>query len=218
MQRNGQGNTDSERQVFFILKIFNFLSFVVGHIKKWFDYKAKVNFKIYDVTTQVTNNYNRYNAQYLKKQRQPDNEIWSCNIKYNKTNIFFSKITQKMGEEDQLETSFCFFKKALYEVKASDLQLSFNIFRHPSTWPTIKPNCIKLQTTDPEICSIFVFQKRVWEQYLQHILCKIFQENGFSYYILLTNQTSLHCCLYLLRHWSICVLQLFVNQVITHKF
>ena len=35
---------------------------------------------------------------------------------------------QKMRQGDQFQTSFCFFKKALYEVKACGLQLSFNTF------------------------------------------------------------------------------------------
>ena len=39
---------------------------------------------------------------------------------------------------------FLFFKIALYEVKASDLQLNLNIFRLSSTWHTIKTNCINL--------------------------------------------------------------------------
>ena len=50
---------------------------------------------------------------------------------------------------------FLFFKKALYEVKASSLQLNFNIFRQSSTLHTIKTNCSELKTIDPEICSIF---------------------------------------------------------------
>ena len=33
-----------------------------------------------------------------------------------------------MRQGDQFQTSFLFFKKAKYEVKASGLQLSFNIF------------------------------------------------------------------------------------------
>ena len=33
---------------------------------------------------------------------------------------------------------FLFLKKASDEVKANDLQLSFNIFRQPSTWYTMK--------------------------------------------------------------------------------
>ena len=38
---------------------------------------------------------------------------------------------------------FLFLKKALYEVKASGLQFSFNIYGKPSTWPTIKLNSKK---------------------------------------------------------------------------
>ena len=55
---------------------------------------------------------------------------------------------------------FLFFKKGLYEVKASGLQLSSNIFRYPSTWHAIKTNCIKLWTIDQEICSISYFLER----------------------------------------------------------
>ena len=36
----------------------------------------------------------------------------------------------------------------------------------------------------------------------------------FLSYILLTDQISLPGCLYFLRYWEICVLQLFVNQVV----
>ena len=50
-------------------------------------------------------------------------------IEYNKRNIFFSKIMQKIRQGNSFQTSFFFFKKkALYEVKASGLQPHFNIF------------------------------------------------------------------------------------------
>ena len=39
-------------------------------------------------------------------------------------------------------TFFCFWKKALYEVKGSGLQLSFNNIDSPP-WHTVKPKCIK---------------------------------------------------------------------------
>ena len=42
--------------------------------------KRKVNFKIYDVKTWETNNCHAHIAQYLKKLRQSDNDIWSVNI------------------------------------------------------------------------------------------------------------------------------------------
>ena len=38
---------------------------------------------------------------------------------------------------------------------------------------------------------------------------------GLACYILLTDQISLSDCLYFLRYWAICVLWLFVNQVVT---
>ena len=41
------------------------------------------------------------------------------------------------------------------------------------------------------------------------------QEKCFSCYALLTDQISLPDCHYFLRYWSIGVLQLFVNQVVT---
>ena len=37
-----------------------------GHVEKRLDYKDKVNFKIYDAATWLTNNYNKHIAQYLK--------------------------------------------------------------------------------------------------------------------------------------------------------
>ena len=110
---------------------------------------------------------------------------------------------------------FLFFKKASYYVKASGLLLDFTILRQPSNQHTTETNCLKLYTIDPEICSILIFQIRVWEQFFQHMLCMIFQQKCFSCYILLTDQISLPGCLYFLRYWAICVLQLFVNQVMT---
>ena len=55
-------------KAFLVLKIFTFLSWIFGHVKKRLDYKDNnVNFKIYDVTTCLTNSYNTYIYQYLAK-------------------------------------------------------------------------------------------------------------------------------------------------------
>ena len=54
-------------KVLFVLEIFAFLS------------KAKVSFKIYDVTEWTKNSYNTHIAQYLKRYKQPVNAIWSVN-------------------------------------------------------------------------------------------------------------------------------------------
>ena len=42
-----------------------------------------------------------------------------------------------------------------------------------------------------------------------------FQQKCSSCYIPLTNQISLSRCVYVLRYWAICVLQLFAKQVVT---
>ena len=48
-------------------------------------------------------------------------------IEYNKGNIFFKKHAENETER-LIPDLFFFFKKALDEVKASDLQPGFNIF------------------------------------------------------------------------------------------
>ena len=49
----------------FILKIFKSVLTFWSCREKQLDYKDKVNFKIYDVTTWLINNYNTHIAQYL---------------------------------------------------------------------------------------------------------------------------------------------------------
>ena len=69
----------------FVLEVLTFLSWLFGDAKNWLDKKAKVNFKIFDVTDWTVNNYNTHTEQHLQKYRQSDNEIWSVNkIKHEK--------------------------------------------------------------------------------------------------------------------------------------
>ena len=51
----------------FVLEIHRFLFLLFGYVEKRLNKKAKVNFKIYDVTDWTRNNYNIHIAQYLKK-------------------------------------------------------------------------------------------------------------------------------------------------------
>ena len=44
----------------FVLKIFNFLSCLFGHAARRLDKKDKVNFKFYDVTAWLINNWNTH--------------------------------------------------------------------------------------------------------------------------------------------------------------
>ena len=51
----------------FVLKILNFCPDFFVHLGKQLDKEVQDNFKIYDVTTWETNNYNTYIAQYLQE-------------------------------------------------------------------------------------------------------------------------------------------------------
>ena len=136
-----------------------YYDFLVMH-KKQLDQKEKVNLKIYDFKTQLTNNCNKQIAQHPMKQKQPDNETWSIN-RLQQEKYLFRKIMLKMRWGNQFQSSFYFFEFTKYEVKAIGQQLSFNVFQYPSTQDTIKIKCTKPQTIDPEVCSILIFQKRV---------------------------------------------------------
>ena len=54
-------------KAFLVLKIRKFLSGLFGYEEKRRDWKDKINLKIYDVTTWLTNNFNKHIDQYLKK-------------------------------------------------------------------------------------------------------------------------------------------------------
>ena len=54
-------------------------------------------------------------------------------IKVQRQKYFSSKIMQKMRQGNQFQLSFCFLKKAFYDVKASGQHLSFNVFWQTST-------------------------------------------------------------------------------------
>ena len=47
----------------FVFKIFNFFIVTFWSSRKWLDWKYKVNFKIHDVTTWLTNNWNAHITQ-----------------------------------------------------------------------------------------------------------------------------------------------------------
>ena len=100
-------------------------------------------------------------------------------IQYYKRNNFFKNYVE--NETSRLVRSRL--------VQFQYISIALSLPYHKNT------NCIKLWTIDPEICSIFIFQKRVWDYFLHQILCMIFQEKYFSCYILLADQISLSDCL-----------------------
>ena len=64
----------------FVLEIFSFLSWVFGYVEKRLDEKAMGLCQNLWRHRLDKNNYNTHIAQYLKKQRQSDNEIFSINM------------------------------------------------------------------------------------------------------------------------------------------
>ena len=67
----------SPQKLFPFSRYLSFCPDFFGRVAKRLDQKNKVNFKIYDVTPWLTNNCNRHIAQYLEKEKQIDNEVWS---------------------------------------------------------------------------------------------------------------------------------------------
>ena len=61
------------------LKCLCFCPDFVGYVEKHLDKKAKVNFKINDITDWTKNNYNACIVQYLKKYMQLHNQISAVN-------------------------------------------------------------------------------------------------------------------------------------------
>ena len=54
-------------KAFFVLKIFKFLSWLFGPVEKMGLLERLFNFKIYDVTTWLTNNHNTHIVENLTK-------------------------------------------------------------------------------------------------------------------------------------------------------
>ena len=81
----------------------------------------------FDVTTWLTNNHNTHIAQYLTKQKATRQPKYGQVIEYDKKNIFLQNNTENEVGRLVADLSL-FFKKSLYQVKTSALQLSFNIF------------------------------------------------------------------------------------------
>ena len=69
------------------LKIFKSCADFFGHVGRRLDKRAKVSFKIYDITKLVTNNFNTNFTEYLKKKMQ-SNIKFGLFIKNNMRKIF----------------------------------------------------------------------------------------------------------------------------------
>ena len=118
---------------------------------------------------------------------------------------------QKIKQEGHFQTFHLFFKKALYEIKASCLQFLTCI----SIALNLAYNKSKLYKTldyrSRDMLNFDFFRKVSGNSFSTAFF---FEEKCFSCYILSTDQMSLPDCLYFLRYCTICVLQLLILQVV----
>ena len=120
-------------------------------------------------------------------------------VEYNIRNIFLPNSWRKWFS--QTSSRPCFFKKTLYKVKANILQLSFNIFLH-----AIKTNYIKLLDCWSSDMLNFDISGKSLGVVSYHILCIIFLEICFPFYILWTDQILIgqyaYCNCFFTRLWN----------------
>ena len=134
-------------------------------------------------------------------------------MEYNKRNIFLQKSCKKWDRETSSRCRVCFLIKLYRSLKQVVCNLVSIYFDSPQL--TIKTNCINSKAIDLEICSILIFlEKGLGIVSLAHFVYN-FSRKMFSCYTLLTDQISLSDCFFFFRYWSICVLKLFLNQVVT---
>ena len=57
----------STKKLFSFSRYLSFCCDFIGHVAKRLDKKDKLNFKFYDVTAWLTNNYNTHVSQHLEK-------------------------------------------------------------------------------------------------------------------------------------------------------
>ena len=82
----------------FILKVFNFLSWLFGRVAKQLDVRDKVNFKIYDVTAWLTNNCNTHIAHISRSKGNQAIKFGQI-TDYNMRNIFLKNHTQTVVQK-----------------------------------------------------------------------------------------------------------------------
>ena len=131
-------------------------------------------------------------------------------IEYNKRNIFLQKSCRKWGRETS-SRPLCFFKKSIIYGKS---KFSAAKFQYISVVFNLACNKNKLNKTldywFTDILNFSFLEKDLGTVSRPHLVCD-FSRKMCLIYNLLTDHISVPDCRYLLRYWSICVLQLFLN-------
>ena len=139
-------------------------------------------------------------------------------IEYNKRNIFLENsytkfsgetILRSFSKNPKLSISLDQQSKVLYRLfllytKLRNIEISQNILKL-SCRPLAFALYIKL----------FFLKKELRNQSLFFVFCMTFEEKHFPRYTLLLDQISLSDCLNFVRYWTIYVLSLPVNHVMT---
>ena len=108
-------------------------------------------------------------------------------IEYNQRNVFLQKLCRKWGKK-QVPDLFSFLKQALYEVKASGLQSSFNVFWYPSTWYAAKTN---LRLLIQKYAQFRFFRKGYGDSFYTIFCAWFFKKNGS--HLVFYRLTQFHC-------------------------
>ena len=100
----------------------NYVFYCSSHIRS--NPTSHLNFKIHDVTTWLTNNCNSHIFPNISRSKS--NQIMKLGqlVDYDTKNIFLENLCRKLTGR-LVPDHFLFFK---YQIKASGLQLSFNVF------------------------------------------------------------------------------------------
>ena len=133
-------------------------------------------------------------------------------IEYNMRNIFREKSCKKYGEETIPRAN----SRAYLWIHSLNFYATyFYCMSSLELFSILKLRCRPLAFTSYK--AFLKKTKRVLELVPWFIFWIIFEEKYLYRYVLLPDQLSLSDCFYFVRYWVTCVLQLFVDQVVTSK-
>ena len=171
---------------------FNFKTFFVLKISKFFSWLFAIRILL---------NISRRKGNQTMKFGQL--------IEYNMRNTFLEKSYIKCGWETIQKLFFFFFFKFKIE-HISVLTSLFSLYAE-DYWNLLKLTCKSFALTSNKT---FLKNKMMSGASLPASFSTLFLKENIYLLYCVTDQISLSGCLCLMRYWAICVLKLFVNQVV----
>ena len=134
----------------FVLTIFKFLLWIFDHIEKN-DWIRRVRLILKAIVSQPDlQKFSIHILPNISRSKFNQKMKFGHGIEYNQRNIFLQETCRNKSRRLVLDL-VCFFSKKLFVVEASGLRLCFSINIY-WTWHTMKTNCMKLYTIDPDVC------------------------------------------------------------------